>query len=339
MKNLLINKTILLVLILLLSIIIIYYYISNIKNNLQYNTTIHIKNNSTIEYITDTLYEKKIIRFKKAFILLSNKMKYTYNIKPGIFQISRNMSYYKIITHLRSGNQIPVKITFNSNSTHQEILNLITSKLDLNIDTLNKLLNNDIFLSKYNFNKDNIYCIFIPNTYYFNLNITEENFINRMYREYSIFWKKNFKKIDYYLDYKKIYILASIISKETNNIDEMKIIAGVYINRLKKGWKLQACPTIIYILEKNNIKIHNKKVLYNHLKIKSPYNTYLFKGLPPGPISIPTIDAIKSIIYYQSHKYYYFCISADNNSKHIFSTNLKDHNKNFKNYKKSIKLY
>ncbi|UOF94380.1 MAG: endolytic transglycosylase MltG [Bacteroides sp.] len=314
------SKIVLFIIIILIFQII--YYTCNIQLCACKNTNFYVSYRDNVYSISDNLYKSKIINSKNCFLIFAKKMKYDLNINNGMYCLPYGTNYYKLVSILRSKDRQPIKITFSKINTHEEILEYACKKLNMDIKIIKYYLNDLTFLNKYHSNKDNIYCIFIPNTYYINWGIDERNFIDRMYNEFNNYFSKYNEQCE--LSYHNIYILASIVSMETNDANEMTKIAGVYINRLNKKWKLQADPTIIYVLKciDNTIKIN--KVFHKHLKINSPYNTYLYKGLPPGPISIPSLESINAVILYEKHNYFFFRLKKNNN-KHFFSEKYVDH--------------
>ncbi|MBO7322265.1 MAG: endolytic transglycosylase MltG, partial [Bacteroidales bacterium] len=178
--------------------------------------------------------------------------------------------------------------------------------------------------------------MFIPNTYELYWTASPESVIKRMHQEYKAFWNESriAKGKNMGMSKNEIMTLASIVNEETNNIGEMPKIAGVYINRLKKGMPLQACPTVIYAHLDSEPGI--KRVLKRHLKIDSPYNTYKNKGLPPGPITIPTIKAIDAVLNYEKSNYIYFCAKPEFDGTHNFASTYSQHQKNAKAYQKAL---
>lgn len=282
-----------------------------------------IHNDINFKELSDVLIEDTIVNDILSFSFLSKVMDYQKNIKEGSYVINSNMSNYDLISMLRSGNQTPVNITFSYARKIEDLATIITKNLKMDKDQfLDYLKTNEENLMGYNY--DNIITIFLPDTYQVYWNISEENLIKRMKREYSIFWnqerKEKLNRIG--LNLKEFSTLASIVSSETNDVDEAKKIAGVYINRLKNNWKLQSCPTLIYASNDFNIK----RVLTKHINIESPYNTYKYKGLPPGPIKMTSKIMIDATLNYRNHKYFFFCLDEDFSGRHVFSTNLKDHN-------------
>jgi UPF0755 protein len=181
---------------------------------------------------------------------------------------------------------------------------------------------------------ENISIIFIPDTYEFYWNTSAKGFVTRMHEEYLRFWNANRtgKAEELEMTIPEIVTLASIVEKETNKNDEKPMIAGVYINRLDKGWRLQADPTLIYALNDYNIK----RVLNIHKEFDSPFNTYKHGGLPPSPICIPSISSIEAVLNNQNEGYLFFCAKDDLSGYHVFARSNTQHNKNARKYQKAL---
>tara|TARA_B100002052_G_scaffold294410_1_gene319111 strand:+ start:627 stop:1655 length:1029 start_codon:yes stop_codon:yes gene_type:complete len=275
------------------------------------------------------LEEDTLINDILSFSFLSKIMKYQENIKIGAYNVKMNMSNYDMITMLRSGNQTPVKLTFSYARKIDELAEKITNKLKMSKDDLLNYLQNNI--EKYNgFKKSDIISIFLPDTYEVYWNISPENLTERMYSEYKKFWNSDrmakLNKIS--LNQKEAIVLASIVASETRMLDEADRVAGLYINRLKSNMRLQADPTLIFAANDFTIR----RVLNKHKKIKSPYNTYIHKGLPPGPIRLASKQYIDAVLNYEKHNYIYMCAKEDFSGYHAFATNLTDHNRNARKF-------
>jgi UPF0755 protein len=199
---------------------------------------------------------------------------------------------------------------------------------------IKEVLNDKDKLSKYGLNPDNILTVFIPNTYQLFWNSSIEDFMNKMGDAYKKFWtedRKN-KAQNIGLDQTEVSVLASIIQSESTRKDDKPIIAGVYLNRLQKGMPLEADPTLVWALNDFSIK----RVLNKHKKIDSPYNTYMYKGLPPGPITLPSIESLDAVLNAQKHNYLYFCAKEDFSGYSNFAETLTEHLKNAKKYQKGL---
>ena len=282
-----------------------------------------IEDNMNFNDVRNKLIQDTILNDVLSFSVLSKAMKYNQNIKSGAYKIKSNMTNYSLIKMLRSGNQTPINISFNHARKIEDLAPIITNKLKINEDEfMNYIKLNENNL--YGFDRNNILSMFLPDTYQVYWNITVKELFERMYKEHSKFWnnkrKDKLKKLG--LEIIDFSTLASIVASETNNIDEAKKIAGVYINRLRNNWKLQSCPTLIYASNDFNIR----RVLTKHINIESPYNTYKYRGLPPGPIKMSSKKMINATLDYNNHDYFFFCLKDDFSGKHVFSTNLRDHN-------------
>jgi UPF0755 protein len=195
-------------------------------------------------------------------------------------------------------------------------------------------MRDETYLEQYGFNRRTILGMFVPDTYEFWWNTSAEEFIGRMYREYDKFWNRARTSRAGEINFtpNEVITLASIIINETNKEDEYRRIAGVYINRLRQGIRLQADPTVKYALG----DFERKRILKTDTWVDSPYNTYLHAGLPPGPIAIPVIKAIDAVLQYEKHDYIYFCAREDFSGYHNFARTLDQHNKNARSYQKAL---
>ncbi len=264
------------------------------------------------------------------FILAANKKGYTERVKSGKFLIKKGSGNNEIINFLRS-KSLTVNVTFNNQDKIEDLAKRISDQIEPDSVQLISSFLDSVFLSKNNLNKDDLISMFIPNSYEFYWNSSANEFRNRMLNEYNKFWNKSrlSKASDLNLSPKEVIILASIVHKETSNVNELPVIAGVYVNRLRKGMKLQADPTIIYSIkrESDNFDTLIRRVYNKDLRIKSKYNTYAYKGLPPGPIGMPDIISIDAVLNHDKHNYIYFVVDPYNQGSHNFSKTLREHNK------------
>ena len=273
--------------------------------------------------------------FKKA----AKTKKYLENIKAGRFIIYKGDGNNKIINSLRSKN-IPLNITFNNIQTIQEFSGYISKKIEADSMSLIESFTDKNFLKSLNLSQESVLSLFLPNTYEFFWNTSADNFREKMVREFNNFWNENriekAKKIG--LNPVEVSVLASIVQKETPKVDERPTIAGVYLNRLSKRMKLQADPTIVYVIKrKEGFDKKIRRVLYKDLRIKSAYNTYLNKGLPPGPIVTPDFSAIEAVLNPSSHNFIFFVADVSNPGYHLFSRTLVEHNRKKRQYTKWLK--
>ncbi len=292
---------------------------------------IHVNTGSTYEDLIDTLMSHDLLVNESSFVLVSKLMKYK-TPKPGRYLINSGLNNIDLVRQLRSGKQFPVKVTFNNLRNLEALGGRLSYYLEYDSITMVNYLHSDRLLAQYGMNKENFLTKFIPNTYEFYWNTSPINTVRKLIKQTEKFYntdrKEKLKQIG--LSQKDAYILASIVQKETLVNAEKPRVAGVYINRLNRGQLLQADPTVVYAVGNFDIR----RVLNKHIAVDSPYNTYKYQGLPPGPITMPDISSIEAVLNYEKHNYLYFCAYPDNSGKHQFAKNLIDHNRNANKYRK-----
>ena len=230
--------------------------------------------------------------------------------------------------------QIPVKVTFNHLRTKEQLAGKISTQIEADSIAIINQLSDTTFLIETGLNNDNVSCLFIPNTYEFYWNTSATEFLNKMQKEYDKFWNNERLKKAATIGLTKFEVsaLASIVEMESYKKEERPIIARLYLNRLKKGMKLQSDPTIIFAVGDFTIR----RVLTKDLKIDSPYNTYLHKGLPPGPICLPSINAIDAVLNASKNDYLFMCAREDFSGYHNFAKTSKEHSKNARKYRRAL---
>lgn len=296
---------------------------------------IYIPSNSDFTKVIDVLSENGLLINYNSFEWLAKQKKYDTNIKPGRYKIDRALNNNELINLLRSGRQPPIKVTFNNLRTKEQLAGKIASQIEADSLEIIEYISDTTFQNKLGLTDNNVACIFIPNTYEFYWNTSAESFVNRMLKEYKKFWNKDRKskaeKIN--LNYYEVAILASIVEKEQNiKRDERPEIAGLYLNRIRKRMKLESDPTLIFALGDFSIK----RVLNKDKEVESPFNTYKHKGLPPGPICIPSINAIDAVLNASSHKYIFMCAKEDFSGYHNFARTYAKHLVNARKYQKAL---
>nr|WP_297307533.1 endolytic transglycosylase MltG [uncultured Flavobacterium sp.] len=291
-----------------------------------------IPSNSTHEDVREILspYIKNFDEFDKVF----HEISYNKSYFPGRFLLKNGMSNYDLMQALKLN--IPVKVTFNNQETIEKLVSRISSQIEPDSISLLEVFLDPEFLKENNLTKENALSMFLPNTYEFYWNTTPLRVRNQLHKEYTKFWneerKTKAKKLG--LTPAEVSVLASIVQKETAKVDERPKVAGTYLNRLKSGMLLQADPTVVYSkkLLTNDFDQIIKRVYLKDLKLDSPYNTYIYKGLPPGNIAMPDITSIDAVLNPEEHNYIYFCASVDRMGYHEFAENLSEHNKNRDKY-------
>jgi len=268
------------------------------------------------------------------FELVAEKRDYPQNVKSGRFLLKKDMNNIDLVRAMRSN--IPVKLVFNNQERLENFAGRIGAEIEADSLSLLKAIKDSTFLAANGFNEENVFAMFIPNTYEVYWNTSAEKFRDKMIKEYHNFWtaERIEKAKKQGLTPVQATILASIVHKESVKKDERPRIAGVYLNRLRLEMPLQADPTVIYALKlrDNNFDQVIKRVFYNDLVMRSPYNTYVNKGLPPGPIAMPDITALEAVLNPEKNDYIYFCASVDRFGYHEFTATLAEHNVNAKKY-------
>ena len=276
-----------------------------------------------------------LLKDLESFNDLAEQKKYTTHIRSGRFAITKGMNNNAIINSIRSKN-LPVKISFNNQERLENLAGRISEQLDLDsLDILN-VISDTKFLNKNNFTKETALGMYVPDSYEFFWNSSAETFRNKMLKSYNNFWNasRTAKAKALNLTKNDVITIASIVHKETAKVDERPTVAGVYLNRIRLGMPLQADPTVIYAkkLTSNNFNQVIKRVLYKDLEIDSKYNTYKYRSIPPGPITMPDISAIDAVLNAEKHQYLYFVANVKNFGYHKFAKTLRQHNNNKNEY-------
>lgn len=268
------------------------------------------------------------------FKFIAGVRSYDENVKPGRFLLKEGMSSFGLVSALRRN--MPVNLAFNNQERLENLCVRISSQIEPDTTKLLSVFRDSIFLNQNGFTKENVIAMFIPNSYEFYWNVSAEKFRDKMLKEYKKFWtlERLIKAKKLGLSPVEVMTLASIVHKETVKKDERPKVARVYLNRLAQGMPLQADPTIIYAvkLRSNNFDQIIKRVLYADLSIRSPYNTYVNTGLPPGPIAMPDITAIDAVLSPDTNNYIYFCASVERFGYHEFAATYEEHQVNAKKY-------
>ncbi len=298
------------------------------------NTTIFIPTGSNYETVLYVLDTCNCLKNLDGFNKIAEVKSYPQLVKPGRYFLKKGMSNEGLVNKLRIGNQDAIKFTFNNLRTINQLAGRAAYYLEADSLSFLNYLYNPETISKYGFTKNQFPAMFIPNTYAMNWNTTPEKFAERMAKEFKIFWsdENRAKAKSLGLSQSEVATLASIVESETKKNDEKPRVAGVYINRIKKGMPLQADPTLIFALGDFSIK----RVTNKDKKINSPYNTYKYKGLPPGPIRLPEISSINAVLNYEKHAFIYFCAREDFSGYHNFTSLYRQHRKNAKRYHNAL---
>lgn len=293
-----------------------------------------IPRGATFESVMDTLKTHNVINDETSFRFLAKLMSYPERVKEGRYEIEPRMGNRAALVKLRSGSQDPMTVTFNSMRQKSDLIQRLGSKFAFDPNDLGTLLNDPATCQKYGFDTTTIVCLFLPNTYEFFWTIKPEALLDRMGAEYKKFWtpERQAKAKALGLSQTQVQVLASIVAAETNKRDEQPRVAGVYLNRLKQGMRLEADPTVIFALRDFGIR----RLLNRQLTIDSPYNTYRYAGLPPGPINLPAPATIDNVLNAEQHDYLFFVVNASFNGYHTFSKTLAEHIANARLYQRAL---
>lgn len=293
-----------------------------------------IPTNSVFKNVVDKLYEDKVINDALSFGFVAKTLGYQEAVKPGLYKIDPKMNNLQLVRMLRSGAQVPVRVTFNNIRTKEELSEKITANLEVTSEQFLQLIQDSVYIRKFDFEEETVMSMFIPNTYEFWWNTSPEALFDRMYKEYQAFWtdERKQKAQQLGLTQKEVSTLASIVQAESQKSDERAKIAGVYLNRMKIGMALQADPTLVFATGDFTLK----RILNVHKEIESPYNTYKYTGLPPGPINLPDINSLNAVLNAEKHQYMYFCAKEDFSGYHAFAVTYNEHINNARRYQAAL---
>lgn len=255
-------------------------------------------------------------------------------VKPGRYRVSSDMNNRRFIGNLRGGYQEAVEFRFQNIRLKENFAGLMGRNFEADSLTFVDLLNDEEVARQYGFTADNFFSMFIPNTYQIYWNTPPKKIFERFHTEYQKFWtaERRAKADALNMTPQEVSTLAAIVKGEAMHVDEMPKIAGLYINRLRKGMLLQADPTVIFA--NNDFTI--RRVLNRHLTIDNPYNTYRFKGLPPGPIMMPSIASIDAVLGHEEHGYIYMCAKDDFSGYHLFAATMAEHLVNARKFQRAL---
>lgn len=305
-------------------------FMANVPSNLE-SEYVHIPTNSSFEEVVSILEEGGYISNTESFEWVAGQMSYVKNpMRAGRYKISSGMSNRSLISHLRGGKQAPVNFIIHNKRTIDQVAGVLGNILEGDsLDYLRYMLNPD-FLKENGYTKGTIISAIIPNTYQLYWNLSPEGFMKRMFKEHKSFWNDDRKaKADKLgLTPLQVYTLASIVESETQANSEKSRIAGVYWNRIQRGMLLQADPTVKFAVGDFALR----RILTRHTEIDSPYNTYKYAGLPPGPIYMPSVTTLDKTLSAEKHSYLYFCAKPDTSGLHAFAKSLQGHNANARRF-------
>ena len=313
---------------------IAYYYVFSSFSTQSETAYIYIDDDDNVDSVYTKLTPIGCKRTIASFTTMVQHTSYAENIHTGRYAVEPGQSTYSVFKTLKNGLQSPVKVTIPSVRTMDKLAATVSKKLYLDSLSLIQALTDNATCQQYGYDTATIYCLFIPNTYEIYWDTTVEKFLKRMKKEHDRFWNDNRKAQakNIGLTIPEVVTIASIVAEETNNTEEKPTIAGVYINRIKIDMPLQSCPTVKFAMKRFDLRrIYNSMLNYD-----SPYNTYRYGGLPPGPIRIPQIEDIEAVLNYVHHDYLYMCAKEDFSGTHNFAATFAEHKANSVRYDKAL---
>ncbi len=299
---------------------------------------LYIPSGASYETVIDSLEKLDVLKSFTGFDLVAKLKSYPDLVKPGRYKIGSGLSNNELVNKLRSGDQEVVQLTFNNLEDIYELAGIVSRQIEADSASLVAEMTS-IDVDDFEVNSATLPSLFLPNTYQFYWNTDADGFVRRMVLEFNRFWnnERKSKAKSMNLTIPEVVTLASIVHKETVKPDERKRVAGLYVNRIRKNWKLQSDPTVIFAVKKKlNKDTIIRRVLYKDLRTESPYNTYLNPGIPPGPICIPPLGAIDAVLYHEEHEYMYMCAREDFSGYHNFAITASQHAINRAKYTKEL---
>ena len=297
-------------------------------NALKEPCELYVSRNADYRMLTDSLLPH--LRHKLAFRLYAKRLQLSENFKPGHYALQPKMNVIEVVRTLKLGLQTPVRVTMNNVRTMPQLAGKLAGQIDADSVELLRTLTAPETAARVGFDSLTLFSMFLPDTYELWWTTTPDELVDRMKREYDRFWSgaRDEKRSRSGLSRLEVMTLASIVYEETRQTDEMARVAGVYINRLRKGMPLQADPTIKYAMQDFKLR----RILHKHLKTPSPYNTYINKGLPPSPICMPGKNAIEGVLDFERHDYLFFCARPTFDGHHHFARTYAEHKRNARAY-------
>jgi UPF0755 protein len=312
----------------------VFYTIHSPAFTIKKTVYVYVDTKKDYQALLSQLESVAALKNRSLFTQVATAMHYPDNMKPGKYKLTPHTSYLEAVKMLRRGFQVPVKLTFNAVRLKRDFAERIGNQLMFDAGDLLARLNDPDIAASYGLDTTTILTLFIPNTYEMYWNTSADKFLERMKKEHDRFWNKErlAKAEALHLSPAEVSILASIVEEETAAKQEYPLVAGLYLNRLKKGMRLQADPTVKFAVGDVTLK----RILNAHLQVESPYNTYINQGLPPGPIRIPSIGGMDGVLNYRRHEYLYMCAKEDFSGTHNFAVTLAEHNRNAQRYREAL---
>lgn len=294
----------------------------------------YVRTGSSYSDVLDGLEAQEVIRSRNSFDWVARELGYPTRVKAGRYQIKRGMSNFEIVKLLRSGRQAPVQLVITKIRTKDDFVRKICNNLEADSTTLRVLMQDQIYLRQFGLDSNTVMCAIMPNTYEYYWNTSAETAFTKLEKAREDFWteERKTKARNLGLSMNEVTILAAIVEEETNKNDEKPLVSSVYLNRYRKGMRLQADPTVKFALQDFALK----RIRENHTLFDSPYNTYRYTGLPPGPICTPSTKTLDAVLNTPDTDYLYFCARSDFSGYHAFASSYKEHLQNAHKYQAAL---
>lgn len=312
------------------------YVYSIVSTGFDINKTVYVyvDQNTTYDQLVKELVDSAKMESPSGFDIVASYRDLPTQLKTGRYAIKTDDNIWTVVNKLNRGLQAPTRVTFNNMRLKEDLVKRLSEQLMFSEVELSTILNDSARCVSYGFTPQSIVAMFIPNTYEFYWDVKVESFVDRMKKEHDNFWNESrlAKAKALNLSPLEVSTLASIVEEECMFSDEYPVVAGLYLNRLKRGQLLQADPTVKYAVGDFSLQ----RILFKHLEVESPYNTYIHRGLPPSPIRIPSIKGLDAVLNYAQHNYLYMCAKEDFSGRHNFATTLTEHNRNADRYRAAL---
>ena len=321
------------VLILIGSAALVYHLFLQPNSQIEEGTLFYIKTTDSYSSVLQNLSDEGIVQHPKGFDMVAQRMKLHQRIKPGKYLIPKGASTLDIVRKLRSGKYETQVIKIKAEMSRDSVISYLAANLEAEVDSIRAALTGP-WMEEEGFTAENVWCIFLPDHYFFNWATDGKAVIDRFFEEYKKYWSKGRLGQAYALDLsaEQACILATIVDGEAVHLSEMPTIAGLYLNRLQKGMRLQADPTVLYMIAEED----RQRVFYSDLKRDHPYNTYRIDGLPPGPIMLPDKRAIAAVLQPEKHDYIFMSAKEDGSYYHYFTSSKRQHDINANRYRRML---
>lgn len=310
------------------------YYNDHRRANFSKDYVLYVYPDTEIPQVLDSLEAGAGMRRRGSMERSLRKVSPSGTLKPGRYVVAASATSVYVARMLAFGWQTPQNMTLSGTiRTKGSLARKISSQMMVDSVSVARALDSASFLSRYGFTPENVFAMVLPDTYQMYWTASVEDIFDRLKKEYDVFWNEDrvARAKAQKLTKMQVSVLASIVSGETLKDFEYPMIAGVYLNRYRKGMKLQADPTVAFCFN-----YEPDRILKKHLKVDSPYNTYKYKGLPPAPINVPPKACIDAVLEPQSHKYLYFCASEDFDGTHRFASTYAEHLKNARAFQRAL---